>query len=165
VEASIDYLGLQVEAGADALQIFDSWAGSLPDDEFARWVVEPTKRIVSELTARFPHVPIIGFPRGAGIASVGYAAATGVAGIGCDTAMSVGVMRDQLAAKGIVVQGNLDPLLLVAGSEAMARRVNEILDVMQGQKFVFNLGHGIVPETPPGHVAELVRLIRGHARP
>jgi uroporphyrinogen decarboxylase len=162
VDASIDYLGLQVKAGADVLQIFDSWAGSLPDDEFARWVIAPTKRIVAALQLRFPHVPIIGFPRGAGIASVGYVSATGVAGVGCDTSMPLGVMRDQLARQGIVVQGNLDPLLLVAGGAAMTQRVTEILTAMQGQKFVFNLGHGIVPETPPEHVAALVMLVRSH---
>ncbi len=163
VDASIEYLGLQVKSGADALQIFDSWAGSLPDNEFARWVAAPTKRIVAALKTSFPHVPIIGFPRGAGIASVGYVANTGVDGVGCDTAMPLSVMRGQLASQGIVVQGNLDPLLLVAGGAAMATRVSEILTAMQGRNFVFNLGHGIVPETPPEHVAQLMALVRGQA--
>ncbi len=162
VEASTEYLGMQVAAGADVLQLFDSWAGSLPEDEFIRWVIQPTKRIVSAIKSRFPHVPVIGFPRGAGIASISYVTATAVDGIGCDTAMQLGVMCDRLAPQGIVIQGNLDPLLLVTGGAAMIRRVTEILDTMRGQKFVFNLGHGIVPETPLEHVADLVKLVRDH---
>ena len=161
VETSIDYLLQQVTAGADALQIFDTWAGSLPDDEFDRWVVEPTKAIVSAVKAEHPHLPIIGFPRGAGGSALWYATETGVDGIGCDTAMPPYMMGEAFADEKIVVQGNLDPLLLVAGGEALEERTHEILELMEGKPFVFNLGHGIVPETPPENVARLVEIVRG----
>src|SRR5215468_1037827 len=141
-EVSIDYLAGQVDAGADVVQIFDSWAGSLPDGEFARWVVAPTQRIVRALKARHPGLPIIGFPRGAGSRVDDYVAATGVDGVGCDTTIPLAVMADRLSAS-ITVQGNLDPLLLVAGGTALKERIEEILAAMAGRRFVFNLGHGI----------------------
>jgi uroporphyrinogen decarboxylase len=159
-ETSIAYLDGQVRAGADAVQIFDSWAGSLPDDEFERWVVAPTRRIVTELRARHRSVPIIGFPRGAGAKAGRYVAATGVQGLGCDTGVALSEMR-ALASGGVAVQGNLDPLLLVAGGTALEARVREILDAMQGAPHIFNLGHGIVPQTPLENVARLVALVRG----
>ena len=159
VEVSVDYLAGQVAAGADALQIFDSWAGSLPDSEFEAWVVAPTRAMVAQLSTRCPGVPIIGFPRGAGARAASYVGGTGVTGIGCDTTMPLGAMGE-LAGTGAVVQGNLDPLLLVAGGAGLERRVEQILEAMQGKPFVFNLGHGIVPETPPEHVARLVELVR-----
>jgi uroporphyrinogen decarboxylase len=162
VEASISYLDGQVQAGADALQIFDTWAGALPEPEFERWVVAPTHRIVTELRRRHPNVPIIGFPRGAGTKASHYREATGVNGLGCDTGMPIEQMR-ALAQSGGAVQGNLDPLLLVSGGEAMRARVATTLTAMRGVPFIFNLGHGIVPETPPEHVAELVALVRSSA--
>jgi uroporphyrinogen decarboxylase len=160
VETSIDYLDGQVRAGADALQIFDSWASNLPEDEFDTWVVAPTQRIVRELKARHPEVPIIGFPRGAGENAKRYVETTQVDGIGCDTAEPLSAMR-ALGESGVAVQGNLDPLLLVAGGESMERRVKEILGAMRGLPFIFNLGHGIVPQTPPENVKRLVALVRG----
>ena len=160
VSTSIEYLSGQVKAGADALQIFDTWAGSLPDDELDRWVVEPTKAMVSELKKRHPGVPIIGFPRGIGGSALWYATETGVDGIGCDTAMPPYMMGEAFNDEKIVVQGNLDPLLLVAGGEALEERTVEILELMAGKPFIFNLGHGIVPETPPEHVARLVEIVR-----
>jgi uroporphyrinogen decarboxylase len=162
VDTSIEYLDGQVGAGADVLQIFDSWAGSLPEAEFDAWVVAPTKRIVTELKARHPDVPIIGFPRGAGENAKRYIETTHVDGIGCDTAEPLSAMR-ALAESGVAAQGNLDPLLLVAGGAAMERRVTEILDALRGLPFIFNLGHGIVPQTPPENVARLVALVRGEA--
>ncbi len=158
-EASIAYLDGQVQAGADVLQIFDTWAGALPEDEFERWVVAPTHRIVTQLKARHPLLPIIGFPRGAGAKAARYVEATGVDGLGCDTAVPLSEMR-ALAGKGVAVQGNLDPLLLVAGGAALEARVAATLDAMRGVPFIFNLGHGIVPQTPPEHVARLVALVR-----
>jgi uroporphyrinogen decarboxylase len=160
VAASVEYLDGQIRAGADAVQIFDSWAGSLAEHEFDSWVVAPTRRIVTQLKARHPHVPVIGFPRGAGVNAHRYVEATGVEGIGCDTAMPLKQMRE-LASQGVTVQGNFDPLLLVAGGDAMDARVRETLQTLSGLPHIFNLGHGIVPETPPEHVARLVELVRG----
>lgn len=159
VEASIAYLCLQVEAGADALQIFDTWAGSLAEHEFDRWVTRPTAEIVAGVKARHPQVPILGFPRGAGAKARGFVEATGVQGISCDTAMPLGEIRRTLSGK-TVVQGNLDPLLLVAGGEAMDRRIDETIEALELNPFIFNLGHGIVPETPPENVARAVARIR-----
>jgi uroporphyrinogen decarboxylase len=159
VETSIEYLSGQVKAGANVLQIFDSWAGSLPDVEFARWVTAPTKRMVSVLKNRFPDVPILGFPRGAGSLSAGFLTETGVDGVSCDTSHPVAEMR-ALQATGRVVQGNLDPLLLVAGGPALDARVRELVTALGDKPFIFNLGHGIVPETPPENVARLLDVLR-----
>ncbi|MDX2157798.1 MAG: uroporphyrinogen decarboxylase [Hyphomicrobiaceae bacterium] len=161
VETSIDYLSEQVKAGADVLQIFDTWAGSLPDDELDRWVVEPTKTMVAALKERHPGVPIIGFPRGIGGGALWYVSETGVNGIGCDTAMPPFMMSEAFDEEDVVIQGNLDPLLLVAGGEPLEERTREILERMEGKRFIFNLGHGIVPETPPENVARLVEIVRG----
>jgi uroporphyrinogen decarboxylase len=160
VETSIEYLAGQVEAGADVLQIFDSWAGTLPDNEFESWVVRPTARIVAALKARYPAVPIIGFPRGAGDKAARFVAETGVDGVSCDTSVSLPAMRGLAEAAARPVQGNLDPLLLVAGGDALDRRVDAILEAMAGVPFIFNLGHGIVPETPPENVGRLVARVR-----
>ncbi len=166
VDVSVDYLSQQISAGADCVQIFDSWAGSLPDDEFARWVVAPTKRMVAALESRHQGVPVIGFPRGAGANAARYVRETGVTAIGCDTAEPLGAMRNlaqmrRKASGAIAAQGNLDPLLLVSGGEALDRRVDEILEAMDGVPFIFNLGHGIVPQTPPENVSRLVNRVRG----
>ncbi len=160
VTASIDYLSQQVKAGADALQIFDSWAGSLPDSEFDRWVVAPTVKIRQALAKAHPDVPVIGFPRGAGMSSLKFVQQTHVDGVSCDTAMPLSFMANELSGAGVAVQGNLDPLLLVSGGEALDRAVDAILEAMHGKRFIFNLGHGIVPQTPPEHVARLVDRVR-----
>lgn len=158
VEVSVAYLDLQIRAGADCVQLFDSWAGSLPEDEFERWVTAPTRTMVAALKQKHPGVPVIGFPRGAGQKAQRYIAETGVDAIGCDTAMPLALMQE--LAPHAVVQGNLDPLLLVSGGPALAARVDEIKRALAGRQHIFNLGHGIVPETPPEHVAELVKLVR-----
>lgn len=159
-EASITYLDGQVRAGADVLQIFDSWAGNLPDGEFEDWVVAPTRRIAAELKRRHPHVPIIGFPRGAGANAERYVRETAVEGLGCDTAMPLQQMRLLAEATGVAVQGNLDPLLLAAGGPALETRIRQNLDALRGVPFVFNLGHGIIPQTPPANVERLVEIVR-----
>ncbi len=164
VETSIEYLSGQVRAGADALQIFDTWAGSLPDDQFEKWVIAPTQRIVEAMHERHPDVPVIGFPRGAQGSALWYVAETKVDGIGCDTATPPYMMAEAFDGENVVVQGNLDPLLLVAGGDALKLRVADIIELMTGKPFIFNLGHGIVPETPPEHVADLVRWVREGAR-
>ena len=148
-----------MSAGADVLQIFDSWAGSLADDQFEQWVVAPTRVIVEQVKARHPQVPIIGFPRGAGVQAPAYVAKTGVDGVSCDTALPLEFVARELAGR-TVVQGNLDPLLLVAGGAALERRVAQIRSALAGKPFIFNLGHGIVPHTPPENVARLVDLVR-----
>jgi uroporphyrinogen decarboxylase len=158
VETSAAYLIAQIEAGARVLQIFDSWAGSLADDGFRQWVIEPTAALVAKVRSACPAIPIIGFPRGAAASAMAYLEQTGVDGVGCDTAMPLNVML-QLRRKA-VVQGNLDPLLLVAGGDAMELRISAILAELRGKSFIFNLGHGIVPQTPIAHVERLVQLVR-----
>ncbi len=162
VDTSVGYLSSQIDAGADTVMIFDSWAGTLPEREFQRWVTAPTARLVKELNARHPNVPVIGFPRGAGPNARGFVAETGVRGIGCDTAMPLSEMQALAKTTGIAVQGNIDPLLLVAGGEALDRRIDETLEAMAGLPHIFNLGHGIVPDTPPDHVGRLVERVRAH---
>ena len=159
-DVSIEYLSGQVLAGADVVQIFDSWAGSLPGDELEKWVITPTRRMVTTLRQRHPQVPVIGFPRGAGVHVPHYIDETGIDGIGCDTTMPLPELKERIADLGVVMQGNLDPLLLVAGGAALERRVAEILEEASGAPFIFNLGHGIVPQTPPENVARLVELVR-----
>lgn len=159
VEAIGRHLVCQVRAGAEALQIFDSWAGVLPEPLFHRWCVEPVAAIVRHIKTAYPDVPIIGFPRGAGAAYQGYAKATGVDAVGLDTTVPTRWAADTLQPDS-VVQGNLDPLMLVVGGEVMAAEVARISADLSGGGYVFNLGHGVVPETPPEHVAALATLLR-----
>jgi uroporphyrinogen decarboxylase len=159
VDASADYLVGQVRAGADVVQVFDSWAGSLPEDEFARWCIAPTKRLVERVKADMPEVPVIGFPRGAGVLAERYAIETDVDAISCDAITPVAWIKDRLQ-KLLPVQGNLDPLLLVAGGSQFDKRVEEILATLGSGSFIFNLGHGIRPETPIENVERLVRLVK-----
>lgn len=160
VTVTVDYLAGQVEAGADALQLFDSWAGVLVPEAFERWCVAPTRRIVELVRARVGPVPIIGFPRLVGAGVVAYAATTGVTAVGLDTTVPLGWARRALP-ENVILQGNLDPVALLVGGRALADATRTILEAMAGRPFVFNLGHGVLPETPPEHVAELVRLVRG----
>jgi uroporphyrinogen decarboxylase len=157
-EASIEYLSAQVVAGAEALMLFDSWAGVLSPSLFRAHCVAPATRIVAALKARHPGVPVIGFPRLAGLMAREYAA-TGVAAVGVDTGSDIGLVASMVPAH-VAVQGNLDPLAVVAGGAAMAGEVGSILASMRGRPFIFNLGHGIVPQTPPEHVAALLELVR-----
>ena len=159
IDATVIYLGGQIEAGAEAVMLFDSWAGLLPPAEFRRHVIRPTQAIVATLKSRYPGVPIIGFPRLAGMLVGEYAAVTGVDGVGLDTSMELGVAGRSLP-DGVAMQGNLDPLALVAGGAALRQETAAILAAQKGRPAVFNLGHGIVPQTPPEHVAELVELVR-----
>jgi uroporphyrinogen decarboxylase len=159
VDASAAYLVRQVKAGARALQIFDSWAGSLPEDGFDRWCIAPTRRLVERVKAEAPGTPVIVFPRGAGVLAERYAKETGVDALSCDTSQPLAWIKDRLQAL-VPVQGNLDPVLLVAGGEALDRRVKAILASLASGPFIFNLGHGILPETPIDHVARLVHLVR-----
>ena len=159
VDISAEYLVNQVRAGARALQIFDSWAGSLPEDEFERWCIAPTKRLVEQVKAVAPETPMIGFPRGAGVLAERYARETGVDAVSCDTSQPVLWIRERLQSL-VPVQGNLDPLLLVAGGPQLDRCVGAILEALSSGPFIFNLGHGILPETPIEHVTRLVNLVK-----
>jgi len=160
-DATADYLIAQADAGAEVLQLFDSWVGVLPDMAFMRWVIEPTKRIVARIRAVHPTIPLIGFPRGAGVMYLPYAAGTGVDAVSLDTAVPLDWAAHEVQTM-VAVQGNLDPILLRAGGKALADGVRRIRRTFAGGPFVFNLGHGIVPDTPPEHVAELVAVLREH---
>lgn len=159
VEATIAYLSRQAEAGAEVLQLFDSWAGVLPEPAFRRWCIEPTRRIVSALKERHPEIPIIGFPRGAGTLYSAYATETGVDAVSLDTAVAVRWAAETLQPK-LPVQGNLDPILLVAGGEALDREADRILEGLTGGAHIFNLGHGVTQTTPPENVERLARRLR-----
>jgi uroporphyrinogen decarboxylase len=159
VDVSAGYLVQQVKAGAQVLQVFDSWAGSLSEEGFDRWCIAPTRRLVERVKEESPGTPVIGFPRGAGLHAERYARETGVDAIGCDTGQPLAFIKDRLQAL-VPVQGNLDPVLLVAGGKALDRRVQAILEALASGPFIFNLGHGILPETPLDHVARLVHLVK-----
>jgi uroporphyrinogen decarboxylase len=159
VAATIQHLSAQIAAGAEIVQLFDTWAGILPEAAFRRWVIEPTRRIVAALRHAHPQVPVIGFPRGAGLLYRAYFSETRVTALGLDSAVPVGIARKTLQSCG-PVQGNLDPLLLMAGGAAMAEAVAEIRLGFGGGPFVFNLGHGILPETPIENVTLLAQLLR-----
>ena len=159
VESTVEYLSGQIDAGADAVMLFDSWAGVLSPRLFALHVIEPTRRIADAVRARHPGTPIIGFPRLAGVLVGAYAAQTGVDAVALDTGAELSVAAGLVPAT-VATQGNLDPLAVVAGGEAMAAEVRGVLDGARGRPHVFNLGHGIVPQTPPAHVAALVKQVR-----
>ena len=158
VEATVTFLAAQLRAGVDIVQLFDSWAGVLPEAEFERWVILPTRRVVAELKRSLPQCRIIGFPRGAGLLYERYAAETGVDAVSLDTALPVGFARDRLQSR-MPVQGNLDPVLLAVGGEALATAVDGLRRSFGGGPYIFNLGHGVLPQTPPENVAVLAGLL------
>src|SRR5690348_13989300 len=153
-KVTFDYLSGQVEAGAEALQLFDSWAGSLSPAQFEHWVIAPTARLVAALKKRHPRVPVIGFPKGAGGRLRAYARETGVSAIGLDETVDPLWAAKELPAK-LAVQGNLDPLVLISGGDDLKRAVASILDAFAERPHIFNLGHGILPDTPVAHVEQL----------
>ncbi|MES2137194.1 MAG: uroporphyrinogen decarboxylase [Pseudomonadota bacterium] len=157
---TLDYLSGQIEAGAEAVQLFDSWSGSLSPTQFERWVIAPTARLVSALNQRHRGVPIVGFPKGAGGKMIAYARETGVSAIGLDETVDPLWAAKQLPAK-LPVQGNLDPLALIAGGDALESAVRPILDAFAGRPHIFNLGHGILQDTPIAHVEQLIALVKG----
>ena len=159
VEQTITYLSGQIQAGAEAVQLFDSWAGSLAPDEFERWVIAPNARIVAALAQLHPDTPVIGFPKGSGEKLPAYARETGVKAVGVDETLDPAWVARELP-DGMAVQGNLDPLLLLAGSDELERRVATILDAFADRPHVFNLGHGIDRRTPIAHVERLIAAVR-----
>jgi uroporphyrinogen decarboxylase len=160
VEATVRHLSAEIDAGVEAVQLFDTWAGIVPESEFQRLVIVPTRQIVERLHRDHPNVPVIGFPRGIGTRYGKYFAETGVNALSIDanTTLDEAHALQSLGA----VQGNLDPKILVAGGQVFEDEVHRILDRLSGGPFIFNLGHGVVPETPPDHVARLGELIRAH---
>jgi uroporphyrinogen decarboxylase len=162
VDASIGYLVRQLAAGANALQIFDTWAGVLPPREFQRWSVEPTRRIVEGVRKAVPNAKIIGFPRGAGAQLPSYVAQTGVDAVSIDWTAEPNLIRDCVQNR-VAVQGNLDPLALIAGGDTLDRAVDDVLANYADGRLIFNLGHGITPETPIAHVEQMLRRVRGRA--
>ncbi|KAH2821774.1 hypothetical protein KXV85_002563, partial [Aspergillus fumigatus] len=158
VDNSIEYLVGQLKAGADALQIFDTWAGVLPPREFERWSTAPTRRIVEGVRKQVPDAKIIGFPRGAAGQLPAYVDATGVNAISIDWTADPLLIRERVQSK-VAVQGNLDPLALIAGGAALDRAVDDVLASYGKGRLIFNLGHGIQPETPIAHVEQMVRRV------
>ena len=159
VDNSIRYLLGQLKAGADALQIFDTWAGVLPPREFARWSTEPTRRIVEGVRKQVPDARIIGFPRGAGALLPGYVEETRVDAVSIDWAAEPSLIRERVQNR-VAVQGNLDPLALMAGGAALDRAVDDVLNDYARGRLIFNLGHGILPETPIAHVEQMLKRVR-----
>jgi len=159
-QITVDYLSRQIEAGVDAVQLFDSWAGSLSPAQFERFVIARTAWIVGELRKRHPETPVIGFPKGAGGKLRAYAAETGVDAVGLDETVDPAWASRELP-EGLPVQGNLDPLSLIAGGDELERSVQHILDALGNRPHIFNLGHGIQQTTPIAHVEQLVALVRG----
>ncbi|MEA3059237.1 MAG: uroporphyrinogen decarboxylase [Sphingomonadales bacterium] len=157
---TLDYLSGQVEAGAEALQLFDSWSGSLSPAQFEQWVIAPTARLVAALKSRHPEVSIIGFPKGAGGKLAAYARGTGVSAIGLDETVDPLWAANELP-EGLPTQGNLDPLALIAGGAELDSAARRILDALAGRPHIFNLGHGILPDTPIAHVEQLIALVKG----
>jgi uroporphyrinogen decarboxylase len=158
VEGTVAYLGAQIAAGAEVVQLFDSWAGVLPERAFGNFVIEPTRRIVTALKRRFPDCPIVGFPRSSGLLYERYVAETGVDAVGIDTTVPTAYARKKLQPL-MAVQGNLDPVLLVVGGQPLENAVNGLRRELGSGPFVFNLGHGVLPETPPENVAMLAQLL------
>jgi len=162
VDASISYLVKQLAAGANALQIFDTWAGVLPPREFERWSIEPTRRIIEGVRRAVPDAKIIGFPRGAGAQLPSYVARTGVDAVSIDWTAEPKLIRDHVQNR-VAVQGNLDPLALIAGGDTLDQAVDDVLANYADGRLIFNLGHGITPETPIAHVEQMLRRVRGRA--
>lgn len=159
VAVTVDYLSGQIIAGAQAVQLFDSWAGTLSPAQFERWVIAPTADIVGRLMVRHPDVPVIGFPKGAGAKMASYAAETGVDAIGLDETTNVG-WADAMLPPGMPVQGNLDPLVLLVGGDALSSAVRHIRTAFANRPHILNLGHGILPDTPIAHVKQLMKMAR-----
>ncbi|HEY1311772.1 MAG TPA: uroporphyrinogen decarboxylase family protein, partial [Pseudolabrys sp.] len=160
VDASVDYLEQQLAAGADVVQIFDTWAGSLPPDDFERWCVQPTRRMVEKLRARRPGAKVIGFPRGAGKNIPRYVDEAKVDAVGLESGIDRSFARAEIQSR-VPVQGNVDPLILREGGAALDKEIDAVLAAFSDGPFIFNLGHGILPDTPIAHVEQMLKRVRG----
>jgi uroporphyrinogen decarboxylase len=163
IAMTVDYLAAQIEAGAEAVQLFDSWSGSLSPAQFEQWVIAPNARIVAALRERHPNTPIIGFPKGAGGKIAAYARETEVSAIGLDESVDPHWAAKALPAN-LPVQGNLDPLALIAGAESLSSAVSRIISAFADRPHIFNLGHGILPDTPIANVESLLSQVRAVRR-
>ncbi len=159
VDASASYLIRQLQAGVDAVQIFDTWAGVLPAEELARWCIGPTQRIIAKVRSHVPGAKVIGFPRGIGAGLLRYVEDVPIDAVGLDWTADLAFVRDQIQWR-VPVQGNLDPLALLAGGAALDRGVDNILEAFSERPFIFNLGHGILPQTPIAHVVQMLERVR-----
>jgi len=159
-KVTIDYLSHQIDAGAEAVQLFDSWSGSLSPAQFEQWVIAPTARIIAALRESHPEVPVIGFPKGAGGKLGAYARETAVSALGIDETVDPLWAAKELPTR-LPVQGNLDPLALAAGGEELTRLTRQILDAFADRPHIFNLGHGILQDTPIDHVEQLIAEVKG----
>ena len=160
IDASADYLSKQLQAGADAVQIFDTWAGSLAPGDFERWCVQPTKRLVTKLRAKHPGAKVIGFPRGAGQNIPRYVTETGVDAVSLESGIDRSFARAKIQSR-VPVQGNVDPLALLAGGATLDREVDDVMEKFSAGPLIFNLGHGILPDTPVAHVERMLKRVRG----
>jgi uroporphyrinogen decarboxylase len=160
VQASIDYLVGQLKAGAEVVQLFDTWAGVLGPEQFERWCIGPTQKIVEGVRHQVPDAKIIGFPRGAGAMALPYVEMTGVTAIGIDWTFARSIARDVLQPR-VPVQGNVDPLALLAGGASLDREVDDVMKELSNGPLIFNLGHGILPGTPIAHVERMLKRVRG----
>ena len=160
VDASADYLAKQLEAGADVVQIFDTWAGALPAEDFERWCVQPTKQLVAKLREKRPGAKVIGFPRGADKNIPRYVDETKIDAVSLGNEIDRNFARDKIQ-KRVPVQGNVDPHALLAGGAALDREVDAVLQAFGSGPLIFNLGHGILPQTPIAHVERMLKRVRG----
>jgi len=160
VEASVDYLAHQLDGGVEVVQIFDTWAGSLGAQDFERWCVQPTKQLVARLRAKKPGAKVIGFPRGAGRNIPRYVEETGVDAVSLGNEIDRVYARDEIQ-RSVPVQGNVDPNILLQGGAALDREVDDVLDKLGHGPLIFNLGHGILPQTPIAHVEQMLKRVRG----
>ena len=158
-DVTADYLINQIKSGVEVIQLFDSWAGVAADQYFMQWIIEPTQRLIKNVHLAYPDIPIIGFPKGAGLYYDAYVKKTSVNAIGLDSTVPLVYARDKLQ-KICPVQGNLDPIILLAGGKVMHDQIKKILDHLGSGPFIFNLGHGIIKETPIDHVTDLISFIR-----
>ncbi len=160
VQASIDYLVGQLKAGAEVVQIFDTWAGVLGPEQFERWCIAPTQKIIEGVRRQAGNAKVIGFPRGAGAMALPYVEMTGVSAIGIDWTFERSIARDALQPR-VPIQGNVDPLALLAGGAALDREIDDVMMQLADGPLIFNLGHGILPETPIAHVERMLKRVRG----
>jgi uroporphyrinogen decarboxylase len=160
VATSVEYLAHQLKCGAEAVQIFDTWAGSLPPDDFEHWCVQPTKQLITKLRTKVPNAKVIGFPRGAGKKIPRYVEETGVDAVSLESEIDRDFARAEIQSR-VPVQGNVDPLILLAGGDALDREVDDVLEKLGQGPLIFNLGHGILPNTPIAHVEQMLKRVRG----